>query len=419
MSTKYEKIEYDLIVMGGGASGMMAAGIAAENGKRVLLVEKNKELGKKLKITGGGRCNITNATYNNKELLKKFGKAEPFLYSPFSQFGVKDTFKFFETKKLPLVIEENNRVFPRSQSALDVFKVLERYILNKNVTILLDNPVLKINTNKPSNKIESVTTKKGTFSAKNYILATGGSSHPETGSTGDGFEWLKELGHSANSPTPTIVPLKAANKWVRKLSGKVAKKVKITFYTNGKKSFSEKGDVLFTHFGISGPTILNLAHKVSDLLHEGEVTASIDFYPETDIGTLDKKIVEIFDKNKNKMFKNVLTEIAPEGLSDFIEDSKIIPDMAVKINEISKEQRREIVNILKGRTINITELMGMERAVISDGGIPLTEVDTRTMKSRLVKNLYLTGDILHINRPSGGYSLQLCWTTAYVAGQLK
>lgn len=419
MAEKNKTEEYDVIVIGGGASGMMAAGIASRDGKRVLLVEKNRELGKKLKITGGGRCNITNATYDTKELLSKFGKAEPFLYSPFSQFGVKDTFKFFETKRLPLVIEEKNRVFPKSQKAMDVFDVLYKFITQKEVIVMLTNPVSKINMDPSTKKITSIETKKGVFSAKNYIIATGGTSHPETGSTGDGFKWLKELGHTANDPTPTIVPLKVSDAWVKKLTGKSVKEMKITFYINGKKSFSDKGNLLFTHFGISGPTILNLAHKVTDLLHEGAVTAVVDFYPSLDIGALDKKILESFDSNKNKLFKNILKEIVPEGMTDLIINSGIVPDPSTPIHLVSKEQRRQIVDLLKGKSMTITGLMGMDRAVISDGGIPLEEVDTRTMKSRIIKNLYFTGDILHINRPSGGYSLQLCWTTAYVAGQIK
>jgi len=416
---KKQQEKYDLIVVGSGPSGMMAAGTAAKNGKKVLILEKNSELGKKLKITGGKRCNITNATFNTREFLSKFGDAEGFLYSPFSQFGVQDTFNFFESRKLPLVTESRNRVFPKTQRAFDVFKVMNEYINNKNIRIEKSNPVLKINADTKEGKIISVKTKNGTYSAENYLIATGGTSHPETGSTGDAFKWLKDIGHTIKKPTPSIVPLKIADKWVKDLSGTSLSFMKITFYINGKKAFSETGKILFTHFGISGPLILNLSHKVADLLHEGTVTAKIDCYPDTDIGSLEKNILNIFDKNKNKSFKNVVKEITPIGLSNALIEFHIIPDIRDKIHSISKEHRKQIVQLLKAMPMTVEDLMGMNRAVISDGGVPLSEIDTKTMKSKLFNNLYLAGDILHVNRPTGGYSLQLCWTTGYVAGQLN
>lgn len=412
-----KKVDYDLVVIGGGASGMMAAGTAAAKGKKVLIIEKNKSLGEKLKITGGGRCNITNATFDEREFLSKFGKAEQFLYSPFSQFGVQDTFDFFESRGLPLVIEARNRAFPKTQKALDVVRIMKKYAGHKNITIIKNAPVTKISAE--NGKINYVQTRDCEFVANKYIIATGGSSHPETGSTGDGFVWLKKLGHTVNRPSPNVVPLKVSDKWIKNLSGTSLSFMKITFYINGKKSFSEKGKILFTHFGISGPLILNSAHKVADLLHEGTVTASIDCYPDTDLGSLEKNILSIFDKNKNKSLKNILKEITPSGTSSALIDLKIIKDFEQKVHSISKEDRKKIIQTLKAVPVSIEGLMGMDRAVISDGGVPLTEVNPKNMRSRLVENLYLTGDILHINRPSGGYSLQLCWTTGYVAGQMN
>lgn len=419
MNKNRQKVEYDLIVIGGGASGMMAAGTAAENGKKVLLIEKNRTLGNKLKITGGGRCNITNATFDTKKFLSKFGEARKFLYSSFSQFGVKDTFEFFESRKLPLVTEARERVFPKTHKARDVFNVMNRYINHKNINVIKDNPVLKISADKEEKKIISIRTKKGVYSAKNYLIATGGTSHPETGSTGDGFRWLKDLGHNTAKASPKIVPLKVADKWVKDLSGTSLSFMKITFYVNGKKAFSETGKILFTHFGISGPLILNVAFKVADLLHEGEVTATIDCYPDTDLGSLEKSILNVLDKNKNKSFKNIVKEITPHGLSNALIEFHIIKDVSTKVHSISKEERKSIVHLLKAMPMTITDLMGMDRAVISGGGVSLKEVDMKTMKSKLFSNLYLTGDILDINRPSGGYSLQLCWTTGFVAGGLK
>lgn len=405
---------FDVIVIGGGASGMMAAGRAGERGKRVLLLEKNKNLGEKLKITGGGRCNVTNAEDNVRTLLSHYGDAEQFLYSAFSQFSMKDTFTFFEYRGLPLVIEARKRAFPHTQKALDVFKVLESYLHKNNVVIKTGMGVSKINTQ--DGKVVSVLAGSILYTADSYILATGGMSHPETGSTGDGFNWLKTLGHTVADSSPNIVPLAVSNTWVKSLPGVSLSFMKITFFVDGKKAFSKTGKILFTHFGLSGPLILNSASKVKDLLHTGQVTATIDAYPDTDLGALDTHITKIFTANKNKTFKNILPEITPAGTAEAI--ATLVPFIlaSTKVHSITKEMRKELVHLLKALPVTITGLMGFDRAVVSDGGVLLSEVDTKTMCSKKYSNLYMTGDLLHINRPSGGYSLQLCWTTGFVAG---
>ncbi len=405
---------YDVLVIGGGASGMMAAICAAEKGKRVLLLEKNVRLGEKLAITGGGRCNITNAEDDTRLLLSKYGAADKFLHSAFAQFGVRETFSFFESRGLPLKTEAQKRVFPVSERAPDVVAVLEKQLAHLRVEVRTGVAVRKVVA--AQGRIEKVQTSSGDFSANSYILATGGASHPETGSTGDGFSWLAELGHATAKPTPTIVPLKVKDGWVKKLAGTSIAAMKITFFVRGVKKFSRTGALLFTHFGISGPTILNSAGKVADLLQEGSVTAALDLYPEHDIGALDRKIMTIFDAHKNKLLKNVFKDIAPPGTSDAL--LALLPhiDHDTKVHSVTKEERRQIVELLKHVPMTITGLMGFDRAVVADGGLALTEVDTRTMRSRLYENLFVTGDLLHIRRPSGGYSLQLCWTTGYVAG---
>ncbi len=417
MSQDTQAKEYDLIVIGGGASGMMAAGVAAEAGKSVLILEKNSELGKKLKITGGGRCNITNATFDTRAFLKNFGDAGRFLFSPFSQFSVQDTFDFFEKKELPLVVEANNRAFPHTHKATDVCRVMTDWLAELGVDTLLDCPVMKIEADQELGVITGVQTPQGLKTAHSYVLSTGGASHQETGSTGDGFGWLREIGHTAKEPAPNIVPLKVQEQWVKELSGKSLDDMKITFFVDEKKSFSERGRILFTHFGVSGPLILNSSYRVSDLLHEGVVTAQIDCFPGKDLGLLEKKVLEVFDENKNKTFKNALKEIVPPGFVSAVLSFGVVADEEVKVHSISKEERKVLVNLLKGLPLTITGLMSMDKAVISDGGIPLTEVDTKAMRSMIYNNLYLTGDILHINRPSGGYSLQLCWTTGFVVGK--
>jgi len=405
---------YDVIVIGGGASGMMSAGVAGARGKKVLLLEKNERLGEKLRISGGGRCNITNAEEDVRVLLKNYGDAEQFLYSSFSQFGVKDTFSFFETLGLPLVVQARNRAFPHTEKASDVVKVMTKYLKDNKVEVETATKVSRIVTEK--GKVMSVVCGKNTYTADSFIVATGGVSHPETGSTGDGFNWLKALGHKVERPTPTIVPLSVKESWVHALSGKSLTFMKITFFKDGKKRFSKTGKILFTHFGLSGPLILNSAGAVGDLLQDGLVTATIDSYPDTTEKDLENKIIKIFDTNKNKNLKNVLDEIMPHGTADAF--NKIIPsiDVETKVHSVTKDERKTMVKTLKALPITITGLMGFDRAVVADGGVTLTEIDTKTMKSKLFKNLFITGDLLHITRPSGGYSLQLCWTTGFVAG---
>jgi predicted Rossmann fold flavoprotein len=406
---------FDVLVIGGGASGMIAAGRAAELGKRVLLVEKNKHLGEKLKISGGGRCNITNATYDTRAFVANYGAASHFLFSPLSQFGVKDTFTFFESRGLPLVVQARNRAFPHTEKSTDVCNTLLSYLKKGGVTIRANCAVKKILVE--GNRIAGVATAAGTFTAEHYILATGGVSHPETGSTGDGFGWLEELHHTVKTPTPTIVPLATSGQWSHVLSGVSLSFMKITFYKDGVKAFSKTGKVLFTHFGLSGPLILNSASMVGDLLQEGLVTARIDSYPDTEIGALDASITKVFDTHKNKMLKNILKEIVPEGMTPGVEMLLAASiDLDTKVHSITKEQRRTIVDTLKALPITVTGLMGYDRAVVADGGVTLSEIDTKTMRSKIIPNLSVTGDLLHINRPSGGYSLQLCWTTGWVAG---
>ncbi|MFA6524355.1 MAG: NAD(P)/FAD-dependent oxidoreductase [Candidatus Paceibacterota bacterium] len=409
-----KKPEYDVIIVGGGASGMMATGRCAELNKKVLLIEKNKYLGEKLKITGGGRCNITNAEYNNRILLKNYGDAEQFLYSPFSQFGIKETFDFFEKRGLSLIVQARKRAFPQTEKAIDVLKVLEKYMKNEGVTIKTNSPVSKIL--KEKNKIIGIKVGNKTYTANSYIISTGGTSHPETGSTGDGFNWLKDLGHNVKSPTPTVVPLMVKDSWVKSMPGISLSFMKITFYVDGIKKFSKIGKLLFTHFGLSGPLILNCAGKVSDLLHLGSVTAKIDAYPDTNEFELEKKIIKVFDENKNKMLKNVLDKIVPHGTTGAILSLLKNVDPDIKVNSIKKETRKNLIIILKSLPVVITGLMGLDRAIVVDGGVDLTEIDMKTMKSKIFKNLFITGDLLHINRPSGGFSLQLCWTTGYIAG---
>ncbi len=405
---------YDVIVIGGGPAGMMAAGKAGARGLRVLLIEKNTVLGKKLSITGGGRCNITNAEFEIRALLKHYGSGEQFLYSPFAQFGVKATFDFFTERKLPLIIEDRKRAFPQTMKATDVTKVMEEFVTKSGVTIITGTPVEGFETQE--GKISGVITPQGIFTARAYVIASGGKSHGDTGSTGEGISWLRQVGHKTHESNPNLVPLVVSDSWVKKMSGTTLENVRITF-TEGAHKLVKQGNVLCTHFGLSGPLILNSAHEVKGMLKYGVVTAHIDLFPKDDMHILRSKFQKLYESNPNKTLSNMLKAWFPKSLAEAI--VSLLPEtlQKEKAHKIDTETRRKLLERMKNMSLTVTGTMGYDWAVVSDGGVDVEEIDTKTMQSKLHKNLYFAGDVLHVNRPSGGYSLQLCWTTGSVVGE--
>jgi len=409
--------QYDVVIIGGGASGMMSAAqvLKQSPSAQIAIIEKNKTLGQKLSITGGGRCNITNATFDIKKLLPHYGNAEKFLYSTFSQFASQDTITFFEKEGLDIVVQENNRAFPKSEKAPDVTRTLIELCTHSNIKIYKNKTIIKIKTS--NSEIEYVEDADGQkYCATSYILATGGMSHPETGSTGDGFEWLRKLGHTVKSPTPTLVPWKVSDSWIHKHSGTAIDNCKITVEVDSKKYFSCAGRILCTHTGLSGPTILNNSSKLQDALLSGVVTGHIDMFPNKNHKEIDQLILDTFEKGKNKQLKNVIAEITSIHSFEFVLQKHLPYDISTPVHSVSKEFRKEFIQLLKKVPINITGLEGYTKSVVADGGVSLNEVDTKTMQSKKISNLYITGDLLDIRRPSGGFSLQLCWTTGFVAG---
>jgi predicted Rossmann fold flavoprotein len=411
---KHEETTWDVVVIGGGASGMMTAGRAGSLGKKILLLEKNDELGKKLLITGGGRCNVTNAEQDLRVLLSKFKDSDKFLFSTFSQFSNKDTLDFFNSRGMETKVEANNRVFPITNKAESVWNVLLEYLKTNNVTVQSNCTVVGIETD--GDKITLVKLKdKTVIRAKSFVLSTGGKSHPETGSTGDGFKWLAEIGHKVTEPTASLVPISTEDDWVKTLQGVSIENTKITVLQNDVKQEVKKGKILFTHFGLSGPTILNLSSEVGELLKYGEVFLSLDILPDLDYGQLNLKLQDIFKEKSNKKFKNTLDSLLPFAMVPIIVGLSGI-DGDKPSHSITREERLHLVQVLKDLRVKVTGLLGEDKAIVTSGGVSLEEVDFKTMASKLFSNLYLTGDILNIDRPSGGYSLQLCWTTGFVAG---
>jgi predicted Rossmann fold flavoprotein len=407
---------FDVIVVGGGPAGMIAAGHAAEYGRRVLLLEKNRSLGKKLKLTGGGRCNITNAEFDTRTFLSFFGNAAKFLFSPFSRFSVRDTFEFFESRGLALFIsDDRKRAFPKTEKAADVLRVLEEYMREHEVEIRFGITVEHLLLE--DGRIAGVETNRGIFRAESIVLATGGAAYRETGSTGDGFDWLRETGHTVADATPDIVPLRVKEPWVKDLSGTALEPMRITFAAANGEKVVKQGKILFTHFGISGPLILNSANEVKQLLKQGPVAAAIDLFPGFEIPEVDRRILEVFNENKNKIVRNVVRQVAPTGMGRALAANLSPELMEKKVNVVTQEERRIIALAAKGLPLTVTGTMGYDWAVVCDGGVPMTEIDTRTMASRLHPNLFVVGDLLHVSRPSGGYSLQLCWTTGFIAGE--
>lgn len=411
-SQKDEK--FDVAVIGGGPSGLIAAGRAGELGARVILIEKNDVLGKKLLMTGNGRCNLTQAEFNIRELIERFGENGKFLFSSISVFGTKETIDFFNKLGLETKVERGGRVFPVSDDSRDVLNTLVEYIEKNSVKVRLNSKVTDIE--REEDKISYIIIGEEKIFADKYIICTGGKSYPGTGSTGDGFKWATKLGHSVTELFPSLVPIKISDEWVKELQGLSLKNVELNIYHNNKKQYSIFGEMLFTHFGISGPIVLTASKLIGQLLKKGEVKVSIDLKPALDFTKLDKRILRDFQEYQNKLFKNSLKDLLPQKLIPvIIRLSGIDPDK--QVNSITKKERYKIISILKNLEMNVSGLLGFDHSLVTSGGVNIKEIDPKIMKSKLIKNLYFAGEIIDIDGPTGGYNLQMCWTTGYIAGQ--
>ncbi len=407
-----DKRIYDTIIIGGGAAGLIAAVECKRLGQDILVIERNPRPGKKIAITGKGRCNVTTLNHDLRDLISRYQRNGKFLYGAFSRFSVQDTLDYFEkTLKVKLKIERGNRVFPKSDSAVDIIYGLQEEIIDD---ILPNTSVLSFNME--GNSIRSVVTYKGEFQAKRYILATGGKSYPITGSNGDGYALAQSVGHSIVEPKPALVPVICKERWIKKLEGLSLVNVKITAFQKEKEITSKFGEALFTHQGMTGPIVIDMSRYIGDALEKGEVQLSIDFKPALSREKLDRRVREDFQIYRNKVFKNSLKKLLPSSLIPVFLDLCGI-DLEKKVAEISKEERIKVVNLLKDFRITPIKLDDWDKAIVTAGGVNIKEIDPTTMKSKIVDNLYFAGEIIDVYGPTGGYNLQICWSTGILAAR--
>lgn len=403
-----------IIVIGGGAAGMMAAIEAARNGAEVTLYEKNEKLGKKLFITGKGRCNLTNAC-DMEDLQKSVMKNHKFLYSAFQNFNNWETIGFFEELGMATKIERGNRVFPASDHSSDVIKVLEQELKHQGVAVCLKEKVKNIT--EQQDMVTGVQLENGKkVRADAVIVATGGLSYQLTGSTGDGFRFAKTLGHKVTELSPALVPMTVSEEWVPRLQGLSLRNVRVTISSKSKVLYEEFGEMLFTHYGVSGPLILSASSAVLEELKKENLTLKIDLKPALSPEQLDDRILRDFEQDKNKQFKNVLGNLLPSKMIPvIIELSGILPEK--KVNEINKKERRKLLETMKGLTMTLTGVRGYQEAIITRGGVDVKEINPATMESKKKKNLYFAGEVLDVDAVTGGFNLQIAWSTAMAAAR--
>ncbi len=400
-----------VIICGGGAAGLMAAGTAAENADKIILIEKNDKLGKKLRITGKGRCNITNAC-EIEDMIEMYPVNGKFLYSALYTFSNDSIVELLNSYGVKTKVERGGRVFPDSDDARDVVSAMRGYALKPNVKLVKDEVKSLIIEN---GEIKGVKTVLGKYEGDRVILCNGGASYPQTGSDGSGYKLAKSAGHTIVEPTPSLVPLKASQKWCRDIMGLSLKNVEVrAFNKNNKKLYSGFGEMLFTHFGVSGPLILSLSAHIKKELKNG-VYITIDLKPALTEEQLDTRILRDFDTQKNKHIINALDALLPKKLIPVVIDITQIPPHKA-VCEVTKEERKRLVETLKSLRLDITGFRPISEAIITSGGVKTSEINSSTMESKLVKGLYFAGEIIDVDGYTGGFNLQVAWSTGYLAG---
>ncbi len=409
----------NVIVIGGGAAGMMAAIMSARNGNKVIILEKMRSLGRKLSITGKGRCNITNAT-DMDNFIKNVPGNGRFLYSAFSQFTNQDTINFFNEIGVKTKVERGDRIFPVSDSAMDVIDKLKKELDKRKVKVIVNSRVEKILVE--DGKVVGVKTADNTYSCDKVILATGGKSYPTTGSTGDGYKMAEMLGHTIVKPKASLVPIELYEKDIVDLQGLSLKNVSIKIKDGQKLVYEDFGEMLFTHFGVSGPIILSSsAHllrvkNVDEKLKKKEITLEIDLKPALTAEKLETRIQRDFEKYTRKQYKNSLNDLLPGKMINYIIKKSNIPEEK-QTDQITKEERRKLAETLKKLEFKIKGFRTIDEAIITAGGINIKEINSSTMESKLVNGLFFAGEIIDVDAYTGGFNLQIAFSTAYLSAK--
>ena len=407
---------FDVVVIGGGPAGMMAAGRAAQTGATVALLEKNAELGKKLILTGKGRCNLAHDEEDPLKLVEAFGKNGRFLLSSLSRFGLRETLDFFRSRGIEPVTERGKRIFPATgQNAYHIRAALIEYMEQNNVKVYTEMPVRALDL-QGGHIARVITGDMGSICGRQYIVTTGGLSYPTTGSTGDGFGWARNTGHKVTPPEPSICPVEAKEAYCSELQGLSLRNVSLSVWQKGKKKDERFGEMLFTHFGISGPIVMDLSRSIAKLLKKGPITLFLDLKPALDEARLDARLLRDFKELHGKEIKSVARGLVPKAMVPIILKLAGIAEEK-KVDEITREERLNLVEALKAMTITPTGLLGYRWAVVTAGGVSLKDVDPKTMASKKVDNLFFAGEILDLDGPTGGFNLQACWSTGFVAGE--
>lgn len=402
-----------VLIVGGGAAGMLASIFAARNGHEAHVYEKNEKLGKKLYITGKGRCNLTNAC-DMDALFASVRTNSRFLYSAFYGFTNQDAMTFFEEEGLKIKIERGERVFPLSDKSADVLDTLRRSMRRAGVEIHLNTEVKELILEDGQAR-GLILADKTRVDGDGVIVATGGLSYPVTGSTGDGYRFAKEAGHKVTDCIPSLTPFNIREDFVKELQGLSLKNVELRIYNGKKEVFREFGEMMFTHFGITGPLVLTASSFVGTLAARQELRAVLDLKPALSEEQLDQRVLREFDANPNKSFKNVIGSLFPAKLTPvMIGLSGMDPDK--KVHDISREERLNFVRLTKGLSMTVTGLRDYKEAIITKGGVAVKEINPSTMESKLVKGLYFIGEVLDLDAVTGGFNLQIAWSTAYAAG---
>jgi predicted Rossmann fold flavoprotein len=404
---------WDVIVIGGGASGLMAAGRAAESGARVLLLEKMGRVGIKLALTGKGRCNLTNGG-DLPSFIESYRHNGKFLHNVFSRFFNNDLTSFFQARGVPTVEERGRRVFPRSNRAQDVVRALREYALSQGVKINIHAPVLQILAKE--GKARGVRTEVGVFDSNRIIMATGGASYPETGSSGDGYKIAKDLGHTVEPLHPSLVPLVTGETFVRDLQGLSLKNVRATLFSQGRKSEEEFGEMLFTHFGVSGPIILTLSGAAVEEMAKGRVELALDLKPALSLEQVETRLLREFQEQPRKQIANIFANLLPRRLGPvFLKRAGIPGEM--KGGEVRSAERKRLVHFLKDWRLTLLRPRPVEEAIVTAGGVSVKEIHPLTMESRIVRGLYFCGEVIDVDGKTGGYNLQAAFSTGWVAGE--